>query len=44
MAVLGPVPGAKWKSPRNSWAARGIIAGDIVNADSSGHWDIVNRK
>ena len=44
VAVLGPVPGAKWKSPRNSWAARGRIAGDIVNADTSGHWDIVNRK
>ncbi len=44
VAVLGPVPGAKWKSPRNSWAARGVIAADIVNADSSELWDVVNRK
>ncbi len=44
VAVLGPVPGAKWKSPRNSWATRGVIAADIVNADTSELWDVVNRK
>ena len=37
VAVLGPAPklglepkGA-WKSPKNSWAGRGRIVGDIVN-------------
>jgi prevent-host-death family protein len=35
VAVLGPVKQRPRKSPRNSWAGKGQILGDIVNADTS---------
>ena len=35
VAVLGPVKHAVRKSPRNSWAGKGRIMGDIVNVDST---------
>ena len=44
VAVLGPAPKAAWKSPRNSWAGRAEIVGDIVNADTSDLWDCVREK
>ncbi len=31
VAVLGAAKREKWKSPRNSWAGRMRIVGDIVN-------------
>ena len=40
VAVLGPAGKSAWKSPRNSWAGKGCIVGDIVNADTSGSWEI----
>jgi len=44
VAVLGPAPKKPWKSPRNSWAGRAEIIGDIVNVDMSGLWDVVRGK
>ena len=44
VAVLGPAPREAWKSPANSWASRARIVGDIVNADTSGLWDVVVDK
>jgi prevent-host-death family protein len=41
VAVLGPAKRTVWKSPRNSWAHKGKIVGDIVNMDTSGLWDVV---
>ena len=37
-AVLGPATRDSWKSPRNGWAGKGRIVGDIVKADTSGLW------
>ena len=39
VAVLGPVKRAARKSPRNSWAGKGRILGDIVNVDST-LWEV----
>jgi len=43
VAVLGEAKKVAWKSPRNSWAARGRIEGDIVNADLSNLWESVRQ-
>jgi antitoxin (DNA-binding transcriptional repressor) of toxin-antitoxin stability system len=44
VAVLGPVKRAAGKSPGNSWARKGRILGDIVNADTSVLWDVAGPK
>jgi prevent-host-death family protein len=44
IAVLGSVKKSAWKSPRNTWAARGRIAGDIVNTNMSGRWEALRGK
>ena len=41
VAVLGRARRAAWKSPRNSWAGKVRIVGDIVNYDMSGLWEVV---
>ena len=42
VAVLGRVKRTAWKSPRNSWAGKVRIVGDIVNADMSSLWEVVS--
>ena len=44
VAVLGPAKRGAWKSPRNSWAGKARIVGDIVNADTSKLWEVVRQK
>jgi prevent-host-death family protein len=44
VAVLGPAKRNAWKSPRNSWAGKARIVGDIVNVDMSTLWEAVRRK
>jgi prevent-host-death family protein len=44
VAVLGPVKRSAWKSPKNSWAGKAHIEGDIVNADTSGLWEVVRPE
>jgi antitoxin (DNA-binding transcriptional repressor) of toxin-antitoxin stability system len=44
VAVLGPVKQPIRKSPRNSWARKGRILGDIVNADTSVLWEVVGPE
>jgi prevent-host-death family protein len=44
VAVLGPVKRNAWKSPRDSWAGRAEIVGDIVNADTSSLWEIAHEE
>src|ERR1700690_1015260 len=39
VAVLGPAKHGARKSPRNTWARRGRIGGDIVNPDMSALWE-----
>ena len=43
VAVLGPVKKGAWKSPRNSWAGKAAIAGDIVNTDP-GLWEVTGPE
>ena len=42
VAVLGPVKRAALKSPRDSWAKKGRIVGDIVNTDF--FWECAEPK
>jgi len=44
VAVLGPAPRNRWKSPKNTWARKAEVVGDIVNPDMSGLWEVVHRK
>ena len=42
VAVLGRAKRTAWKSPRNRWAGKVEIVGDIVNLDTSGLWECVS--
>ena len=44
VAILGPASRSSWKSPRNSWAGKAHIVGDIVKADTSGLWEILRQE
>ena len=44
VAVLGPVKKSAVKSPRNSFAGRGKIVGDIVNFDTSDLWEVLRPE
>ncbi len=44
VAVLSPVKRTVRKSPRNSWAHKGKIVGDIVNNDTSVLWEVARRE
>jgi prevent-host-death family protein len=44
VAVLGPAKRPVQKSPRNSWARKGRILGDIVNGDRSSLWEVAEPK
>ena len=44
VAILGPAKKSSWKSPRNTWASKAKITGDIVNVDTSSLWDVVGQK
>lgn len=39
VAVLGPPKKKAWKSPKDSFAGKAKIVGDIVNFDTSDMWD-----
>ncbi len=42
VAVLGPAKKAAWKSPKDSWAGKMEIVGDIVNADPD-LWEVLRE-
>ncbi|HZS52767.1 MAG TPA: prevent-host-death family protein [Bryobacteraceae bacterium] len=44
IAVVSPAPKDAWKSPRDSWAGKAKIVGDIVNTDSAELWEIVDKE
>jgi len=44
VAVLGPPKCSVRKSPRNSWARKGRILGDIVNVDTSSLWEVARPE
>ena len=44
VAVLGPAKQPIRKSPRNSWAHKGKIVGDIVNADTTVLWEVAGPE
>jgi prevent-host-death family protein len=44
VAVLGPAKHGVPKSPRNTWARKGRIVGDIVNVDTSALWEAAGSE
>ena len=44
VAVLGPIKRGIRKSPRNSWARKGRIVGDIVNQDTAALWEVSRSR
>ena len=44
VAVLQRAKKVAWKSPRNSWAGKMRIVGDIVNIDTSGLWEVARKR
>ena len=44
IAVLDPLLRRAWKSPRDSWAGKACIVGDIVNTDTSGLWEVLLKE
>ena len=42
VAVLGRAKRTAWKSPRNRWAGKVEIVGDIVNLDTASLWECVS--
>jgi antitoxin (DNA-binding transcriptional repressor) of toxin-antitoxin stability system len=44
VAVIGPVKHSVRKSPRNSWARKGRILGDIVNGNTAALWEVAGLE
>jgi prevent-host-death family protein len=44
VAMLGPVKQSVPKSPRNSWARKGQVVGDILNIDTSALWEVARQE
>ncbi len=44
VAVVGAAKKRPWKSPKNSWAGKLRIVGDIVSPDASVVWDALRSK
>jgi prevent-host-death family protein len=44
VAVLGPAKRSIQRSPRNSWARKARILGDIVSKDTSALWEVAGSK
>ncbi len=44
VAVLGPAKKTAWKSPKDMFAGRMEIVGDIVNLDTSDLWEVLREE
>ena len=44
VAVLGPAKKTAWKSPKDMWAGKIEIVGDIVNLDTADLWECVREE
>ena len=44
VALLVPANKTAWKSPRNCWAGRGRIVGDIVETGVVRLWEVVREN
>jgi len=44
VAVLCPPRRRARRSPKNSWAGKALIVGDIVNTDTSGLWEVLHQE
>ena len=41
LATVGPVHQRAWKSPEGAWAGKVTVPHDLVEADTSGLWEVV---
>ena len=44
VAILGPARRGARKSPKDSWAGRARIVGDIMNTETSDLWEVLHRE
>jgi prevent-host-death family protein len=44
VAVVGPAKKMVWKSPKDMFAGKIEIVGDIVNLDTSDLWEVLREK
>ena len=44
VAVLGPAKKTAWKSPKDMFAGKMEIVGDIVNLDTSDLWEVLREE
>ena len=44
VALVGPGKKRGWKSPKNSWAGKARIVGDIVTRDASVLWNALRPR
>ena len=41
LARVGPAHRAAWKSPEGAWIGKVALAGDLLEADTSGLWEVL---
>ena len=44
LARVGPVPRPAWKSPEGAWAGKVTIPDDLLEADTSGLWEVLRQR
>ena len=44
VAVIGPAPADCWKSPKDQWAGKIKILGDIVNTNHAEFWEAAENS
>jgi len=44
LALVGPVDRAAWKSPEGMWTGKVTVADDLIDADTSGLWGVLQER
>jgi antitoxin (DNA-binding transcriptional repressor) of toxin-antitoxin stability system len=44
LASVGPVDQSAWKSPEGAWTGKVTVADNLLEADTSGLWEVVRRR
>lgn len=43
LATVKPARNTAWKSPEGAWAGKVILAGDLIETDTSELWEVARR-
>jgi antitoxin (DNA-binding transcriptional repressor) of toxin-antitoxin stability system len=44
LASVGPVNRPSWKSPEGTWVGKVKMADDVLDADTSGLWEVLKER